>query len=253
MTDFTDGTVYYVRAYATNSAGTAYGEEKSFNTLSCGNTLTDYDKNVYNIVRIGEQCWMKENLRTTKYADGTPIDQGNSSSTTVAYWYYPNNEASNKATYGLLYNWKAVMRNSSSSSANPSGVQGICPIGWHVPSDEEWTQLTDYVRSQSQYVCGSNRSICKALASNKGWYEWGETCFIGNDQGTNNATGFSALPAGSYSNGSFGLTGGETNFWGATESNSETSCSLQLFLLNEDACVTYWPQSCGCSVRCLRD
>ena len=111
-------------------------------------TLMDYDGNIYKTVQIGQQCWMKENLRTTKYADGISIALGSIPSTTIAYRYYPDNNSSNVNTYGYLYNWKAVMRNSSSSDANPSGVQGICPTGWHVPSDEEWKQLTNYVSSQ---------------------------------------------------------------------------------------------------------
>ena len=86
-----------------------------------------------------------------------------------------------KATYGLLYNWKAVTRNSSSSSSNPSNVQGICPTGWHVPSDAEWTQLTNYVSSQSEYVCGNDEeNIAKVLASTTGWNISTNTCAVGN-------------------------------------------------------------------------
>ena len=254
LTDLTDGTVYYVRAYATNSAGTAYGEEKSFKTLSCGNTLTDYDKNVYNIVRIGEQCWMKENLRTTKYADGTPIDQGNSTSTTMAYWYYPNNNESNKATYGLLYNWKALMRNSSSSSANPSGVQGICPNGWHVPSDAEWTQLTDYVSSKSQYQCNNNSgNIAKALASaTTEWSSSTNTCAVGNTPSNNNASGFGALPAGSYL-GFYLYFGYGAFFWSATEASSEYAYYRYLSCDGADVYGVSNYEGDGVSVRCLRD
>ena len=128
------GTTYYVRAYATNSAGTSYGEQRSFTAVvdagySCPGaaTVTDYDNNTYNTVQIGNQCWMKENLRTTHYSDGTSIPLGSSGSNTTAYCYYPDDSVSNVGTYGYLYNWPAVMGNSSSSSANPSGVQGICP------------------------------------------------------------------------------------------------------------------------------
>ena len=183
--------------------------------------MTDIDGNVYNTVMLGTQCWMKENLRTTKYADGTSISQGSSTSTTVAYWYYPDNDASNKTTYGLLYNWKAVMRNSSSSSSNPSGVQGVCPTGWHVPSDAEWTQLTDYVSSQSEYVCGSDNMytyIAKALAGTTGWSSSTNTCAVGNTPSQNNSTGFGALPAGRYDN-HFGTN---ANFWSATEDAVQT-------------------------------
>ena len=164
---------------------------------------------------------MKENLRTTKYADGTPISQGSSTSTTVAYWYYPNNNSGNKTKYGLYYNWKAAMGTYSSSSANPSGVQGVCPNGWHVPSAAEWDQMLSYVSSQSQYLCGSTSTyITKALASNEGWTSNSGSCVPGNNMSTNNSTGFSAMPAGGYY-GSYNFFGTISLFWNCTEMDSE--------------------------------
>ncbi len=212
LTGLSSGLTIYVRAYATNHEGTAYGNEVTFtipinpngDSRSCPNapTLTDVDGNIYNTVQIGEQCWMRENLRTTRYADGTPIEHGNDASFETAYWYYPMDDAANKPNYGLLYNWPAVVRGGTGSAANPSGVQGICPDGWHVPSDAEWTQLTDYVSSQSEYVCGGNYiNIAKAMVSTMGWdlSSLGNPCLAGNDSpATNNATGFGALPAGDY-------------------------------------------------------
>ena len=259
LTGLTANTTYYVRAYATNSVGTGYGDEVSFTTNStasftCGtSTLTDIDGNTYNTVQIGNQCWMKENLRTTKYADGTSISQGSSISNPTAYWYYPDNDASNKTTYGLLYNWKAVMRNSSSSSANPSGVQGVCPTGWHVPSDAEFTQLTDYVSSQSQYVCGSsNAYIAKALAGATGWSSSTGTCCVGNTPSQNNSTGFSALPAGGYS--SISLNFGDfAYFWSATENSSSDAYSCVLTFLYAYVNRDCYYKIIGYSVRCLRD
>ena len=250
----TPATTYYVRAYATNNVGTAYGEERTFTTPASQDgepchgavTLTDVDGNTYNTVQIGKQCWMKENLRTTKYANGASISQGSYTSTsiTVAYWYYPNNSSSNKATYGLLYNWKALMRNSSSSSANPSGVQGICPNGWHVPSDAEWTQLINYVSSQPQYQCGSTgMNHAKALASTTGWEASTSTCSVGNNQGGNNATGFNALPAGSAT-ANFGQT---ANFWSTTE---------YYYVLTYNKAYVYYTngnKERGFSVRCVKD
>ena len=247
------GITYYVRAYATNSVGTTYGEEMMFTTaFNCGiATLTDIDGNTYNTVQIGTQCWMKENLRTTKYADGTLIQPRNLEfynffSDTVPYWYYPNRDSANKVTYGLLYNWKAVMRNSVSASANPSGVQGICPAGWHLPNDEEWTQLTDYVSSQSRYVCGNNTSIAKALADTRGWRSGSNTCHVGSTSSGNNATGFSALPASHFSY--------DVHFWSATEYNRSYAWSR---ILSYNSAVVDRSnnddKSTGCSVRCLRD
>ena len=260
LTELEGNTTYYVRAYATNSLGTSYGNEVVFTTLIVDGTpcpdaptVTDRSGNTYNTVHIGSQCWMKENLRTTKYADGTSISQGSSTSTTTGYWYYPDNDASNKTTYGLLYNWKAVMRNSSSSSANPSGVQGICPTGWHVPSDAEFTQLTDYVSSQSQYVCGSNNTyIAKALAGTTGWSSSTGTCCVGKTPYQNNSTGFRALPAGYYS-GSYSHFGNDAYFWGTTESSSSNASTLNLSYNYPGVIRHNLPKTSGRSVRCLRD
>jgi uncharacterized protein (TIGR02145 family) len=206
MTGLTPNTTYYVRAYTVSNLGTSYGNEVEFTTIidsvPCFGTptLTDYDGNIYNTVRIGHQCWMRENLRTTHYADGTSIPLSSSTSSTVGYRHYPNSDSSVVYTHGYLYNWTAVMHGDSPSNSNPSGVQGICPTGWHLPSKAEWSQLINYVISQSQYWCDINNtsSYAKALASTYGWYSSTELCAVGNNQGANNATGFSVLPAGEY-------------------------------------------------------
>jgi len=260
ITGLTSNTTYYVRAYATNCMGIAYGEQVSFKTTrpadgqSCG-TLTDYDGNTYNTVQIGEQCWMKENLKTTHFGDGTEIALGSTSSTETAYRYCPNNNSSNVATYGYLYNWPAVMNGASSSSANPSGIQGICPTGWHVPSDEEWTQLTDYVSSQSSYQCSSRSTyIAKALASTSDWSSSTYTCAVGNTPSDNNATGFSAVPAGSYyyNNGSY-IFSGSAYFWSATLGISSNAYYRGLSVDNPDVITNFSYISNGYSVRCLRN
>jgi uncharacterized protein (TIGR02145 family) len=216
-------------------------------------TVTDIDNNTYNTVQIGNQCWMKENLKTTRYFNGSSIALGSSSSTTTAYRYYPNNDQSNVSTYGYLYNWKAVMGNSSSSSANPSSVQGICPTGWHLPSDVEWTQLTDYVSSQSQYVCGGdNTKISKALASITGWNSSTNTCAIGNNPSSNNATGFSALPAGPYY-GAYNYFGDYVYFWSATEIGGGSAYSRYLDFVDAGVFRGNSPKGWAFSVRCVRD
>ena len=240
-----------------------------FVTSSAGNdgqpcpgaaTVTDIDNNTYNTVRIGDQCWMKENLRTTRYADGTTIALGSSTSTTTKYRYYPNNDESNVATYGYLYNWNAVMGASSSSSANPSGVQGICPDGWHVPSNAEFHQLKYFVSSRSQYVCGDdNTYIAKALASVEGWNSSSEQCAVGNNSSTNNMTGFSALPAGiRFAGASF--FGDFARFWSSTKmpENSSLAFYMQLsydkaFVLDDEWMYGGNAIVSGHSVRCVRN
>ncbi|MBQ6071389.1 MAG: leucine-rich repeat protein, partial [Bacteroidales bacterium] len=243
-------TTYFVRAYATNCMGTSYGDEVSFTTLvSSSNdthpcqsepTVTDYDGNVYNTVQIGDQCWMKENLRVTHYENGVEIPAGTTSSENVAYRYCPNNDSNNVATYGYLYNWAAVMNGAGSSDSIPSNVQGVCPTGWHLPSDAEWTQLADYVGH-----------ISKLLASTDGWNSTDNSCAIGNGQSENNATGFGALPAGiGLSNHYFGS---RACYWSSTEYNSYISKTFELSynqtFIEQERWWTYY----GCSVRCLQD
>ena len=221
--------------------------------IYCPSSVTDIDGNTYSTVRIGIQCWMAENLRTTKYADGTDIALGSSTSTSVAYRYNPNNNASNVATYGYLYNWKAVMRNSASSTADPSGVQGVCPTGWHVPSNAEWNQLTQYISLQSQYTCDGNSSnIAKALASTTGWNSSTATCVAGNTPTDNNVTGFSAVPAGYYS-GSFSSFGSYAYLWSSTQYSSSNAYVRYLTYNNVGVGSSNYAKSRGYSVRCLRD
>lgn len=254
---------YYVRACATNSQGTAYGNELSFTTVNTSNgdgqlcpgtaTVSDIDNNTYNTVKIGNQCWMRENLRTSHYADGTSIPLGTSTSTITPYRYIPNDDANNIPSYGYLYNWPAVMHGASSSSANPSGVQGICPNGWHVPSDAEWTQLTNYVSSQTQYQCDNNsENIAKALASVWGWNDPSNTCGAGDNPSTNNATGFSALPAGRYygSSSNFSIN---ADFWSATEGHESAAYYRSLYYGYAGVYPGFDDKNYGFSVRCLRD
>lgn len=227
-------------------------------------TVADIDGNIYNTVQIGEQCWTKENMRTTRYANGTNItlNQSNGYSSSTAYRYIPNNQ-NNVSTYGYLYNWKAVMGNASPSDANPSGVQGICPSGWHVPSLAEWNQLTSYVSENPTYVCGENSSnIAKSLSSTVGWNSVTNDCAIGNSVEDNNATGFSALPTGSYFvqilNNSYYYTGfgTATRFWCTDQNSNNNGYSISCVFNNANANVStvslsYKPDAH--SVRCVRN
>ena len=258
ITGLASGTTYYVRTYATNIVGTAYGEERTITTYfadSCGGlTVADCDGNVYHTVPIGQQCWMKENLRTTHFANGTEIAIGVNSSLTVPYRFAPNGHDWEVPTYGYLYNWAALMNGDSSSNTNPSGVQGICPTGWHVPSLAEWEQLRDYLGGQSQYLCGQGQGfggestlIAKALASSKEWLWDGNECGPGNDPTTNNATGFSALPAGCSNSSGFNRC---AFYWTTHLHYVIINYNSPIFLLYADASISLGD---GISVRCLRD
>ena len=213
--------------------------------------VTDIDGNVYKTVKLGNQVWMAENLRTTRYANGTTIPLGTTTSSTTAYRYYPDNDSANVTDYGYLYNWAAVMKGSASSDANPSGVQGICPNGWHVPSDAEWTELTYYVKSQ--YVCGGDEYyIAKALASEVGWNNDTANCAVGNNPSANNATGFSARPAGYYY-GNYYYFGINANFWSATQYNSYTAYYRYLYYSYALVGRNDYYEDFGYSVRCIRN
>ena len=127
LTGLTPDTVWYARAYAINVKGTAYGAEISFRTLPEADpeTVTDIDGNTYPVVRVGNQLWMAENLRVTRAPDGQPV---------ISYAYVGDPER--EALYGRYYSWDAAMNGSRKESA-----QGICPDGWHLPSDEEVKQM----------------------------------------------------------------------------------------------------------------
>lgn len=221
--------------------------------------VADIDGNIYDAVQIDNQVWMAENLRTTRYADGTAIPKGNSTSTSTIYRYAPNANEGYVPFYGYLYNWPAVMHGASSSSANPSGVQGICPQGWHVPSRAEWEQLSNYVSSQSQYVCshyGVNGNA-KALAATWGWKEYNSSydynsCYVGCAIYDNNVTGFSALPAGSYPYSSFSFSE-TTRFWTASAKDNDNAWGYYLKYDYNLMEYGYRTKEAGCSVRCVQD
>ena len=249
LTGLNHNTTYYIRAYITTNEGTFYGNELSFTTILIPDgqpcpgtpTVTDQEGNVYNTVHFGNQCWMKENLRSTKAADGSAIPKGGSTtSNTEPYYYDYSSHSLPLATRGYLYNWPAA--------------QLVCPSGWHLPSDAEWTQLTDYVSSQSEYTCsGNSNNIAKALASTEGWNPSTNNCVVGNDPNSNNATGFSAVPAGACGGSSFYDAFYYADFWSSTLSFSyyayyrELSYNLTYVRRND------YSKSNGYSVRCLRD
>jgi len=248
ITGLEANTTYYYRAYVTNNVATTYGDVRTFTTSPWSGTYRDTrDGNTYSYVTIGNQTWMAENLR---YEGNIPL--GSETSYTTAYRYYPNNNSGNVATYGYLYNWPAAMNGASSSSSNPSGVQGICPAGWHLPSDAEWTQLIDYLGSQSEYVCDENpANIAKSLASTTGWRNESATCAVGNNQSSNNSTGFNARPAGCKITSSYYYFGEETEFWTTEERNNSQATSRYFRSSDKGLYVAPNYKNGASSVRCL--
>jgi uncharacterized protein (TIGR02145 family) len=241
-----ESTTYYVRAYATNSVGTAYGNQKSFTTTLESTTVTDYDGNVYQIVEIGNQVWMAENLKTTHYANGTSLVDGTNAGDiygdyTSKFYFAYNNDESNVSTYGKLYTWEAAMNGSASSSSNPSGVQGVCPNGWHMPSTAEWDELTDYLGGQNS----------GGKLKETGYTHWNEP-----NSGASNSSGFTALPGGMrFYDGTFYSLRENANFWTSDFVENYGGYGRSLSYDSEYVNPFYTPQNYiyGYSVRCVKD
>ena len=253
ITGLAEVTTYYIRAYATNSIGTSYGEEDIFTTL-----LADYDGNVYNTVHIGNQHWMTENLKVTHFADGTAITlvEGDSEwaalgITSKAYCYNINSTF-NIDTYGALYTWGAAMNGTASSSSNPSSVQGVCPDGWHLPSDAEWKELEMFL-GMSQTVADS--IDCRGTDEGGKLKETGIIHWNNPNDGATNSSGFTALAGGSryFFNGWTSSTGYNSHLWSSTESSSTEAWSRTLGYNYSKVCRNGSIKYFGYSVRCLRD
>jgi uncharacterized protein (TIGR02145 family) len=194
-----------------------------------GGTVTDYDGNTYETVTIGEQTWLKQNLRSLHYADGSLID---------SVWVYDNNE-SNAETWGRLYNWEAVMHGASPSNGNPSGVQGVCPDGWHLPSKAEFQQLMEFV--------GIGGSAWKLKETNAAYW---------NNPGQNtNESGFSARGAGlrDYIFYNYTSLKETTNFWSTTEQDDNRAGNMRIYDQQGNAVIHNDQKLTGFSVRCVKD
>ena len=257
ITGLSPTTTYYVRAYATNGAGTSYGNERSFETLGAGGTFSDYDGNVYQTVQIGDQLWMAENLKVTHYSDGTVIPLIEDSLTwsslespDKAYCWYDNSPI-NGDTFGAIYTWAAVMNGSGSSNANPSGVRGICPSGWHVPSDNEWKQMEIYL-GMSQ---GEADILGVIRGSNEGGKlkETGLVHWESPNEGATNETGFSALPAGTRGDdGIFYNQGVGCDFFTSTGAGDRAYIRQLAYYMSYCERQTHVKDS-GKSIRCIKD
>jgi uncharacterized protein (TIGR02145 family) len=229
MAALSPSTTYYVRAYATNNTGTAYGNQQIFTTTATSQAVTDIDGNTYNTVQIGNQVWMSENLKTSRYRNGgfIPYVVGNSDwqALTTGAWSYYDHDAANDTIYGKLYNWYTTRGDT------------LCPTGWGVPSDSAWTVLTDYLGGEN-VAGGKMKTVGTAY--------WNST-----NIGVTNESGFSALPGGARSvGGSFFATSFSAYFWNANEYGS-----LSWFRILSAGFARSNPAgfSVGASVRCLRD
>lgn len=225
-------TPYYVRAYAVNSVGTSYGNEVSFTS----GPLTDIDANTYNTVIIGNLVWMQENLKVTKLNDGTPLPLVEDNDTWLqtddpGYSWYNNDKDTYGDTYGAFYNWYTV------------NTGNLCPDGWHVPSDDEWTALTNYLGGE--VVAGGKMK------------EAGTEHWDSPNTGATNESGFTALLGGYRSNGgqfySIGWTG---SLWTSTLVDDGWDMYVYMRRVQADQNSVFKGQSnknFGFYVRCIKD
>jgi uncharacterized protein (TIGR02145 family) len=220
----------------------------SFNFVPC----TDADNNNYPVVEIGTQVWMAENLRTTKYNGGTaiPLVTDNvvwSALNTPGYCWQNNDAASYKATYGALYNWYAL-------DVAINGGKYVCPTSWHLPTDDEWTTLINSLINSGYGYGGSGSDIAKSLASTWGWFPDITPGTIGNEQMSNNSSGFTGLPGHHRGyNGTYYSIGLGGIWWSDNESNAAFVLYYSLFCNNSNVGRNYGEKRSGYSIRCLRN
>ena len=221
-----------MRAYAINSSGTAYGPQVSFTTYK-PDAIIDIDGNYYNIVTIGSQVWLGENLKTTRYNDGTPIPNVTdniawASLTSPAYCWFRNDRTIFGETYGALYNWYTV------------NADNLCPTDWHIPTQENWATL-------SEYLGGEN--VAGGKLKEAGTSHWRTP-----NTAATNETGFTALPGNErYTGGRFMEIGSAAYFWSTTEINDSLARYYGLFNDNGFFSMGNATKQLGFSVRCLKE
>ncbi len=230
ITGLSPKTTFFVRAYATNTAGTGYGVTMSFTTQQ---GVTDIDGNVYNTVIIGTQVWMVENLVVSKYRNGDPIPNVTENTawidlTTGACCDYENTPA-NSIIYGKIYNWYAV-----------HDTRRLAPMGWHVSSDEDWTILTTFL---------GGSDVAGGKMKEAGTLHWSTP-----NAGADNSSGFTALPGGLRGvDGSFATIGKYSHWWSGNETDVEKarewSMDYNKTIVNDGSLNKIF----GFSVRCVMD
>ena len=232
LTGLTQKTTYYVRAYATNEVGTAYSNQIKLTTNTASTTISDIEGNIYNTVSIGNQIWMASNLSTSRYRNGAYIPYILNSNQwaltkSPALSFY-NHDNTYETNYGKQYNWYAV-----------TDTQGICPNGWHIPSNNEWTILSDFLG-------GLNVAGGKMKATG--------TQFWSFPSNGNNSSGFTGLPGGFRNvDGTFGILGYNGFWWSATEENEQKAFNRSIIYTDNVLSVGSSSKNQGFSVRCLKD
>ena len=257
LTNLAPITTYYVRAYATNVVSTSYGNQEIFTTSYDDDefgSITDIEGNTYQTKYIGGKEWMVENLKVTKYNNGQDIINAtyNSewSSLEVGSFVWYNNDIGYKQLYGALYNWYAV------------DAGNLCPIGWHVPSDEEWSQLTNFLINNSIEISSENvgnilkscRQVNSPLGGNCNTNEHPRWDYHVSHYGTDNFN-FASLPGGLRRDyGLFEAIGKYGTWWTSTQSSqSEAVCRFMFYSFGNVQDYYSTDKKNGFSVRCIKD
>ncbi|HOU02446.1 MAG TPA: FISUMP domain-containing protein [Bacteroidales bacterium] len=232
-------TTYYVRAYAKNNVGISYSEPQTFKTLPL--SVTDADGNTYNSIRIGSQIWMDQNLKTTKYNDGTSIPEvtGNTNwdaLTTPAFCWYGNDESTYQT---VLYNWYTV------------NTVKVCPEGWHVPSDADWKNLELFLGVSSTEV---DKLDWRGTIEGGKLKETGTVHWQSPNTGATNSFGFNGKPEGlRLIGGIFADIGVYAAFWSSTQVDDSHAYERRLHYTESRILrMNYW-KKVGNSIRCMKD
>ena len=231
VTKILPDSVYYLRAYATNSIGTAYGNTRSF-TLK-GLIVLDNDGNYYHFVAIGSQVWMVENLKTTLLNDGSSIQLQEDNTkwnnlTSSGYCWYNNDFLANKATNGALYNWYSV------------STGKLCPTGWHVPTDVDWTTLTTHLGGEL---------AAGGMLKEKSLDYWKVP-----NTGATNETLFTALPGGYRMESGESINSGNYGYWwSSTSVNTTVAYCRYMYYGSKAVTRSFVSKQYGLSVRCIKN
>ncbi len=225
------------------------------------------DDNVYQVVQIGEQVWMGENLKYLPSVVGPATGSEISGFASESYYYvydYDGTDVTeakatdNYNTYGVLYNWNAVMAGEASSNTNPSGVQGVCPAGWHLPSNAELVEMEEYLIANGYNYDGTitDNKFAKSLAATT---NWNPSAVIGAPGNTDfpeyrNKSGFTALPGGYRVNGgTFSVIGTSAYWWSATSVDTNLALNRGIYSNFASFDSNNSTKARGHSVRCVRD
>jgi uncharacterized protein (TIGR02145 family) len=248
---------YTVTLEATNESGSSSDEKADYiNVIETGTFTDNRDGNSYKTVEIGNQVWMAENLKYLPSLNKQP----DHSFTDPMYYVYSYNGTDLDAAraterysiYGVLYNWSALMNGEQSSNTNPSGVQGVCPSDWHVPSDDEWLELINYL---------GGADIAGGKLKEQGLLHWFDP-----NTGATNETGFTALPGGGFyaytetasfpaDPPEFLFHGNYSVFWTSSEQNDKVAWYYHLNWNDAEITLSNLANSKGdgFSVRCVKD